>query len=370
MQAQTYTIVEKRKDRPFGRPQIIDFVLQRAGTVAADRILSDPGISLYTLDLDARRAIFVRLPPEVNLSVVPFYFVTQYEQANQVLTLSFEEMIQLAQGATIDDARMVFIHSVGRSGSTLASQLFAQAEGVVNLSEPDALSWLVVARYDAAEDPALIKQLVDATMRLLCKTPAPTAWVIKGRSFWIELEDLLHELFPQARRLFLYRDADSWLASAMRAYYDDLPQTAEAMEALIADQREWLLPLTPLLVAYDDERPLSLAGVITFMWLGVMDRYLALHAAGITMRPIRYEQWLSDPRATAEMMLRYCRIDPATVPTLDETLQRDAQAGSGLARSAVSQHSTQIRPEDLEMLHYLLSRHPVIKTADFVVPGI
>ena len=66
-------------------------------------------------------------------------------------------MIQMAKSVTIDDSRIISIYSVGRCGSTLASQIFAQIPGVVNISEPYALSNLVVARNtQKAKDEELV----------------------------------------------------------------------------------------------------------------------------------------------------------------------------------------------------------------------
>jgi len=73
------------------------------------------------------------------------------------------------------------------------------------------------------DQPDMVKMLLDATMRLLCKTPVQTAWVIKGRSWAIELADWLHELYPHARHLYLYREAESWIKSNLSAFGDSVP---------------------------------------------------------------------------------------------------------------------------------------------------
>jgi len=50
------------------------------------------------------------------------------------------------------------------------------------------------------------------------QTPHPRGWVIKFRSFTIELGDLLHKHFPNTRNIFLYRNAEPWLNSMLRAF--------------------------------------------------------------------------------------------------------------------------------------------------------
>ena len=134
--------------------------------------------SLYIalISRGVRLCLLKQHPPTV-LSQAPFYYQAQYENAVHVITLPFEMLIQLAQSITIDDNRLVFIHSTGRSGSTLASRIFAQIPGVINMSEPDVLTQLVAARFAQPDKQAELKILLDASMRLLCKTPAQTAWV-------------------------------------------------------------------------------------------------------------------------------------------------------------------------------------------------
>ena len=67
-----------------------------------------------------------------------------------------------------------------------------------------------------ANDDDLVA-LLKATIRLLCTTPAETAWVIKGQSFVIELGDWIHALFPRTNNLFLYRHGETWLRSGLLA---------------------------------------------------------------------------------------------------------------------------------------------------------
>jgi hypothetical protein len=187
----SFEIVDRLRERSFRLADIRDFRLRQIGQQPAERILENPHITLYSLDFENRRAVFVETPADVNLSQAPFYFVTQYEKAKRVLTIPFETMLQLTQSVPVDENRLVFIHSVGRCGSTLASQIFAQIPGVINISEPYVLSQLVIARNTKAANEDDLVALLEAAICLLCKTAAETAWVVKGQSFVIELGDWL-----------------------------------------------------------------------------------------------------------------------------------------------------------------------------------
>lgn len=361
-------------DGPRGHPRIGDmegFHLRELGELPAERILENPHLTLYSLDFENREAMFVETPADVDLSQAPFYSVKQREKAECVLAVPFETMIQLAQSVTVDDDRLVFIYSVGRCGSTLASQVFAQIPGIINVSEPDALTQLVIARNAKTHPEKDLVALLKATMSMLCKTAPETAWVIKGRSFDIELGDWLHTLYPQTKNLFLYRHAEAWLRSALRAYSRDreVNENEEESRARDKQRRELLGPLVPAIAQYDPQQLLSHAEALTLMWLTAMERYVEYCRMGIEMLAIRYASWRTAPRETAEAMLDYCRCRPTDMTAIYETLKRDAQAGTRLSREVLEQRERTTTEREMEDLHWHLQRHAFIHEADFEVPN-
>jgi hypothetical protein len=369
MMATIFEIVDRPRHSPARRADIRNFLIRETGQLPAGKILENPHITLYSLDFENRRAVFVETPTDVNLSQAPFYFITQFEKAKRVLTIPFETMLQLAQSVSIDDNRLIFIYSVGRCGSTLASQIFAQIPGVINISEPGALTQLVVARNSKVHNEDDLVALLEATICLLCKTAAETAWVIKGQSFDIELGDWLHEIYPQTKNLFLYRHAETWLRSGLRAYSHGVEGTNEESRARENQRRELLGSLVPSIAQYDARQPLSHAGMLALMWLSAMERYVQHCRMGIEMLAIRYASWRSAPRKTTEAMLDYCRCKPTDMTAIYETLNRDSQAGTRLSREAIEQRERAITELELEELHWHLRNHAFIHEADFEVPN-
>ena len=367
--ATTFEIVDRLHPPPFRGADLRNFHLGETVKLPAGKILENPHITLYGLDFESRQATFVETPADVNLSHAPFYSITQFEKAERIWTVSFETMLQLAQSAAIDDKRLVLIYSVGRCGSTLASQIFAQVPGVINISEPYALMQLVIARNTkAVEDEALVA-LLKAAVCLLCKTAAETAWVIKGQSFVIELGDWLHEIYPQTRNLFLYRHAETWLRSGLRAYSNVFEGTDEERRARENERRGVLGPLVPLIANYDANLLLSHAEMLALMWLRAMERYVQYCTMGMEMLAIRYASWRSAPRETAEAMLDYCQCRPADMTTIYETLNRDSQAGTRLSREALDQRERVISELEIEELHRHLRNHAFIHEPDFEAPN-
>ena len=366
MVATTFEILGRPNTRPSLEADIRkDFRLGEIGQLPVEKILENPQITLYGLDFENRWAVFVETPADIDLSQASFYFNTQFEKAKRVLTIPFETMIQMAKSVIIDDNRLILIYSVGRCGSTLASQIFAQVPGVINISEPYALSHLVIARNTRKASEDQLIALLGAAILLLCKTNADTAWVVKGQSFVIELADWLHNIYPRTRNLFLYRHAETWLQSGLRAFSLDVEETDEEKKI----RRERLGSLVPSIAEYDPHLPLSHAGMLSMMWLTAMERYVQHSRLGIEMLAIRYASWLSAPRKTAEAMLEYSGCKPTNMTAIYETLNRDSQADSYLSREALQQHKRVMHELELAELYLFLEKHAFINEADFEVPN-
>lgn len=370
MIATSFEIMAKRRPTPFGLVDIRDFELQESGQMrSAGDILSNPHIALYALDFENGQAVFVETRPEADLSQAPFYYHAQYENALCVITVSFETMVQLAQSVKVDDSKLIFIYSMGRCGSTLASKIFAQVPGVINMSEPDVLTQLVPARFMQPDKQDEIKMLLDASIRLLCKTPAQTAWVIKGRSWIIELSDWLHELYPQAKSLYLYREAESWVKSNLSAFVDETRTSPEQLHQYEDEVRGWMQLFVPLIARHDPNQHLSGTGLTSLMWLANMERYTELHQAGVEMLAIPYPNWKLDPRRTALSMMDYCGCRPADLTAVEETLAKDSQAGSAVSQDAVKGKTTGDQLFDAAELSRHLQAHAYIRTADHEAPN-
>ncbi len=365
LSATTFEIVGKQRERPFQLTDIKDFRLREMGQLPAGEILENSHITLYSLDFENSQAIFVETPSDVNLSLAPFYFMAQYKNAMRVLTVSFETIIELARSVTVNDDRLIFIHSVGRAGSTLASQIFAQVQGAINISEPDALTLLVKARYSEPSNKDSLIALLKATICLLCKTRAETAWVIKGRSYVIELGDWLHEIYSQTKNLFLYRHAETWLQSCLRACDDGVARTNKERRARENQIREFMAPLTPIVARYDPKQHLSYAGIFALVWLSTMERYVQYCSMGIEMLAIRYANWRSVPQKTAESMLDYCQCRPADMTAIYQTLTKDSQAGTVLSQGVIKERHKGLNKIELNALNRHLQNHAFINEADF-----
>lgn len=367
MVAKAYDIVDKVKSDRFGPADITDFRLREAGSIATEEIVDNPRISLYSLDFNNGRAVFLETGADAALEQAPFFYVAQYDHAVRVFTVPFEVMIQQAQSIKLDDKQLVFIFSTGRAGSTLASKVFAQVDQISSVSEPDALTVLVAARQLQPGNEAGLMRLLDASIRLLSKNKAGTTLVIKGRSFVIELGDWLHELYPDARNIFLYRDTKSYVESGLRAFTDGVDRPVEEEIATANAYREFLSPVAPLLAEADPDRVILGAGILTLLWLSVMERAVKLQKAGIDMLAICYENWVTIPQETAVAMLNHSGCHPRDLRQVFDILERDSQEGTALSQEATKTRERSLRPSEIEEMEVHLGEHPFINSIHYEV---
>jgi len=122
-------------------------------------IINQSNITLYCLDFNQEQAIFVETPPHLHLSQFPFFYLAQYDNAQRLIAVPWNDLFQLVE-AREQVKQLIVIYSVGRCGSTLLSQMFNQVDTVLSLSEPDVFSQLVGLRnLERSNDGEILKLL-------------------------------------------------------------------------------------------------------------------------------------------------------------------------------------------------------------------
>ncbi|BCJ76248.1 sulfotransferase family protein [Catellatospora sp. IY07-71] len=319
--AELRALVDRSKPYPLAVASPADLRCEPVASVDPRVVMTDPAYSLYCLDHDDRRALFTRTGTDPARA--PFYFLAQYEQATEVVALSYDELHALPT----PEPRGVFLHSTGRCGSTLVAAALAGPGGLVGVSEPDALTQLVALAPRLAEGE--LRELARSCVRVLSRG-RPV--VIKPRSFVIELAALLHEECPAFAAVFLYRDPLAWARSTARAFaaYDPALVTDPAA---VQDRLGTLIPLVARWRGRT-RRLLSPEEVMACQWVSQLERALALRHRGVDLFTATYEDLQADPHAVLAALFAHCGL-PAP-DGLDPILAEDAQAGTALSRAATS----------------------------------
>jgi Sulfotransferase domain len=374
MTVHSLTIEAKHRQLPGYLASLADFSLSTGAEVDAEIVLNQPNMSLYCLDDAEKRAIFVELPPDVDLATAPFVYQTQYEQAQRLIAVPYEVFRQLAH-ALPEVQRVIVIYISGRSGSTLLSHVFNALDGVRSFAEPDAASQFAYLRSADGQRDAELRDLLDCTMRFLCKpTPfkTPTTYALKLRNEGLRVMDLFQTTFPQAKNLFLYRDAVGFVASFYRLF-----KLVHVPEYMPID--EWRALFSQLInpdftrmSAYLDSgtTEVSLPQHLTLWWLAILEWYLAQYGRGIPILAVRYADLTAAREQVLSAIFTHCGLPTAAVAGTLKVFARDAQAGTLLARVNPAE-GNQLRLTDVQLrdMATILQRHPVIQESDFIAPG-
>ena len=336
-------------------------------------VVNNPNISLYCLDLQNQRAIFVETPSDIDLSQAPFFYQIQYNYAQKLIAVPLEELHLLANDVKPIE-QLIVIYSVGRCGSTLLSKVFNQVDTVLSLSEPDIFSQIVGLRnVDRSNDEEIV-ELLKACIHLLGKSTVQgdfSCIAIKLRSFAIELGDLIYRAFPNSKNIFLYRNAEDVVKSSIRSFV-----FLGKMLPAIKDNIDFYSRFIPLLKDYSDDIDYldsRAIDIYIIAWLSVMQKYLLMHQYGITTCAVRYEDLVKHPHDIISLLFEKCDLPLEKVKNTYKVFQSDSQTGSNLSRENTRNNEPdRVDILDLDILkktENLLKKHPVIKTSSFIVPN-
>ncbi len=351
----------------------LDFTLIAGETVDPRVVLEHPNLSLYSLDDYSRKAIFVELPPGLDLTAVPFVNGTQCQEALRLLEIPYEDFVQLAVELP-EIERLIVIHNTGRSGSTLLSQVFARLESVYSLSEPDApLLFKFWWQPGSAREDEL-KSLFDSSIRFLFRPAVSTGasvLAVKPRNEAISIMDLFHACYPRGKSLFSYRSAIGFVGSLCRVFKrNGVPDHIPLRHWIGGAKIKFGLDVRPLLRYLDEGAALiPFTQLHTLWWLSIMERYIASHERGMPVLAVRYEDLNTHREEVLCRVFEYCDLPVSEVQRALEAFSRDSQEGTSMERERPDEEPFSLSDDQVDEVVRVLARHPVINTSDFIAPG-
>jgi hypothetical protein len=367
-------IIGRRPKRVGGLSSLRDFITAPGETADVSRLVTAANLSLYCLEDESRQAVFVELPEEVDLTRAPFVFETQYRLARALITAPYTTFTELA--ARLPPVpRLIMIYMTGRCGSTLLCHVLNELEAVASLSEPEPPSQFAYLKPAYRGREQELHDLLDASMRFMCKAASrkqPTTYVIKPRIETLQAFDVFHACFPQAKNLFLYRDAVGWVSSMFHHLQAAWWPPAMPLQTVLARGRSLCNVDPQPLVPYLGEGVTSISPVqgLTLIWLGLMQEYLDVRARGTQMLAVRYSDLNAHPRQVLHEILEYCDLRPAWRDDAMRVFARDSQEGSALARKNPKEgNRVRFTSEQLEQIKTIIQRHPILDRSDVELPA-
>ncbi len=383
MTAYTHTIIrKKRRWFPEIPASINSFKLSGGSPVDAQLIMGNPQVSIYCADVKNRKIVFVETPPGLDLSAAPFYYLAQYEHATKAITLPFDDFIRLTEALPYPDKKFLFLYTVGRAGSTLLTQIFANDPDTVAISEPDILSDFSLLAQKSPLQKAYVEKLLLPCFKFFSSSTATAGKqriLIKPRGFCIEMGEIIHTVLPDAKGIFLYRNAKPVIESFIRAFsiagvlglLRDTVPSRMLLTYLIKRYKTTFADYFPCINEYRLETIFKTGwtGVLCIDWLSIMKAYVALYRNGMDAKAVLYEDIINHPQETISQLFRYCNIPDDRIALALKALERDSQEGTRLARSVAKKKQWQMKEINMEHVRIILQSQPEISSPDYIVPG-
>ncbi|MGB5235019.1 MAG: hypothetical protein WBN85_07590, partial [Candidatus Macondimonas sp.] len=272
----------------------------------------------------------------------------------------------------------VFLHSTGRCGSTLLSQLLGITGNFQSVSEPDFYSQAVIlSRLADGQRDQELRQLMDGCTRLLshhlhCRDSKATRPLIKLRSWCLFAAPLFEPLSGRWHNLFLYRDPLPTINSFLNAYFskrqyhiwrrwrlDNLLLSTLGVLPFVSKTLGATVPLFNHAEFRRDGRK-SATGYFTLQWLSHMAESARLQQQrnAFFSALIRYEDLLDQPLAHVHNLLSSIGESAHALPqeeALAAVLARNSQQGSRMQ----SKGEYLLSSEDEQIAQVLLKRCPI-----------
>jgi len=338
------------------------FDLRRIGEVSADRVLGNANLTLYAFDDDARCAVFVETPPEIDLTAAPFYYLVQKEPARSVYTLPYRTFNELARTLP-DPEHLILLHSVGRCGSTLLCRALGALGDVVTLSEPDTYTRIPGIRpFDGSRD-AELTELIGSATRFHCRAllmDAHTTWLLKLRGWCSEMADLLYAAFPNASTLFLSRDLEGWMRSMGRLVRLGDPKREAHYRSNKGSLNMYVYPRDRYisLLRTDPTPPETRLEDLALGWTSLVTRYLDLYQRGIISHSLSYNDLTGNPEAALRVVAQVCNIPTTHLKSALEVFAHDSQADTHLSgRMLREQKDAELSEADVKRAKAVALRH-------------
>lgn len=365
MQTTIFSVTDRTRDFEFALAARSDFATGPAESAPLETVL-EPGWAPYCLDVERAEMVFAHVSPDVDLSEQAFIPHAQYRMADRIATAPFAGLDGLTARLPLP-SNLVWIFSIGRTGTTLASHILNGSPSVWSLSEPEPFSFRGLRAASAAgHSPA---DIITHGVKLLfaCVPAGRETLAIKLQSQSLFNADWFHAATPGARFIFMYRDAIGWIAS-----FHQFHQGIGAPDRLEGDWLNigWSMISadTPRQVLADrfrlDPESVEVEDLLSSAWILHLEAYRKAVAAGVPLKPIHYDALKSSPREATSNLFALAGLPPEGVDAGLKAFEKDSQEGTVIARDATRRR---LSPEQISNARALIGAQGAQYDPDIVL---
>jgi hypothetical protein len=368
--ATLFSIESRSIPHPAGDALLANFTLHQGVEVSPSIVISETGWSLYCLDEQSNKAVFVKTPDGYDLSATPFLRMAQYSGAEKVLTVDWRELEALSAQVPLPE-NLIFIFNIGRSGTTLVSHMLAQVPDLWSISESDADFVVAINRH--IYGPKLTQMLIRTCTRLLCRPPTgktPNTVAIKHHSQTVYTCRYYFAAFPKAKYVFLYRDGKSWANSFHKMTQSfGLPPL---LDQKLKDFCWWMISSASDPKILDDyfdtgAQHFHTEQIFAPGWAHYLQEYVDHLEAGVPFLALRYNEIISDKSGSTLRLLKHCGLPTDRLSEILKTFDADSQEGSGIGQDNKFEGFS---PENYQRFVETLAKHPRFNSPDIILADI
>ncbi|XP_067930164.1 uncharacterized protein [Watersipora subatra] len=307
-----------------------------------------------------------------------FLFDAVFEEAEYILVMPTVSFNKLASSIPPTKAKVLWIYHTGRCGSTALAQVFNSLPDAVAMSEPMTFTALLHSFRDYKlsnkHDVRTIKQyrtLFHSLVRMTLKPSLKHADIITIKSAPLNAFadfDLMTEMFPQIKIIFMYRDVMPQVTSLYKAIEGQ--ELATTISSLIAGSA-LLSKLFPKVTSINSEynrcyltrehaqwmackevsSPLTLFAAFVMSYAESCHHYRDIvRQHGSSIPAFKFEKFMSEKKKHFSILFQLIEVEFTEKLwfVIQNALELDSQLKSFVSREKVSNHIVRITPEMID----------------------
>lgn len=353
-----------------------NFELDSGQTVDADQFLKEGGWSLY--GVQDEQFMFVRLSAVEGVTQVPFMTPHQNQYAEQLLLIPFEVAHTLAQQITPPE-KIIFIHMMGRTGSTLLNKILSNVDGVCSFSEPATFRSVSYLCGQHSVTSSFCKDLLQIALLLQYGAQNYDGGFhtlgIKLRHRAMNDLFLYYDAFPVAKYIFMYREAVGWMRSFYRmlmafgvgkgvAINDVvLPPEARPTPELQAIWKQISGQATDYFITHPDYGYLE--ELLAVVWSNLMNQYLLAVGKGMPFLAVDFKNFTHNRHASLQEIFAFTELDPHQIEKVMKMYETDSQLGTEVAKNG---YKHEVTDSQIERFLTYLSLQDGCNIPDYALP--
>jgi hypothetical protein len=304
--------------------------LSPARDISPDQFMAEPGWIFFEPDFARQWAVFLNIGAEHKIFDAPFVHLAAPRHARKVAVMDFECFVTLSNKIPVRH-KLVHVFNMGHCGSTLLHNVVNETGQAWDVSEPK-LSFAIAMGRDELPRTQLV-DIAAASARFLSLYPRARereVLFLKHHSQCSQVFDIWHEATPDAKNLYMYRDAVGWCNSLygfVQRMGFPLPMSREVRNL------SWMMTtggepesLARQLMDFDGE-PFAAGDMFACGWGLHLQKLQAARSAGMEFLAFRYNELLQDRETVLKSVFQYCGLDPAKVALGLKAFDHDSHAG-------------------------------------------